>query len=233
MPSFHGHLEDRKTPAFPSTINITQYTRMHNIRKWTCRLFLYLCFHIWVYDSALFRNKAGISACPLNKWVLSVSDTSCCRHKSPLHMALPVSIRTKRQNLLEYALYHIWPQLKDFILGKRSASYEQSFIGYYSIEKDGKTGDDSLTAAIREVNEENGLDILPERGEIPIQQQDRSAFRHIWLFCQNLSLDDVVLQEGETVDLKWAGMDDIKGMVLSGEFILFSYQDMMFLKSVG
>lgn len=91
-------------------------------------------------------------------------------------------------------------------------------------------GDDSLTAAIREVKEETGLDVLPERGKLILQRQGGSHFCDIWLFRQNFSLEDVVLQEGETVDVKWAGMDEIKGMLLSGEFVPFSYLDMLFTK---
>lgn len=87
------------------------------------------------------------------------------------------------------------------------------------------TGDDSLTAAIREVKEETGLDALPENGKIVIAQKRDNDFCDIWLFRQDFDLDKVVLQEGETIDAKYASPKEIRRMIAAGEFIAFDYLD--------
>jgi len=80
-------------------------------------------------------------------------------------------------------------------------------------------GDDSLSAAVREVKEEVGLDVNPENGKLISSIISEDSFFDVWLFQQDFNIDDVVLQENETVDAKYADIDDIKRMIENGEFI--------------
>ena len=84
-------------------------------------------------------------------------------------------------------------------------------------------GDDSLAAAIREAKEETGLDVLPECGKCVFTIMKRGAIWDVWLFRQDFDLRDVVLQENETIDAKYATMDEINHMIDNGEFVMIGY----------
>lgn len=89
-------------------------------------------------------------------------------------------------------------------------------------------GDSSLEAAVREVKEETGLSVLPENGKLLFTFKRENSFCDVWLFRQDFDIDDVVLQEGETCDAKWANKKEITEMIRTGEFFRFSYIDELF-----
>ncbi len=84
-------------------------------------------------------------------------------------------------------------------------------------------GDDSLTAAIREVKEETGLDVKPENGKCVLSSKGKDYFGDVWLFKQDFDIDEVVLQENETCDAKCASKEEILRMIDNGEFIDFNH----------
>ena len=92
-------------------------------------------------------------------------------------------------------------------------------------------GDDSTSAAIREVKEETGLDANPESGICLFTLQREDDFCDIWLFRQDFDIRDVILQEFETADAKYATADEIRRMISNGEFIAFDYLDTLFEQS--
>ena len=71
-------------------------------------------------------------------------------------------------------------------------------------------GDDSLTAAMREVREETGLILHPENGKCVISFLRDECFVDIWLFVQDFDLSEVTLLEGETCDAMYATADDLR-----------------------
>ena len=84
-------------------------------------------------------------------------------------------------------------------------------------------GDDSLAAAVREVKEETGLDANPANGECIFTFVWEHDICDVWLFRQDFIIGDAVLQENETVDIKYASADEIRMMVKNGDFIDFHY----------
>lgn len=86
-------------------------------------------------------------------------------------------------------------------------------------------GDNSLTAALREVKEETGLDLVPEQGLclMPLKRQD--DFCDVWLFRHEVDLQKVVLQPGETCDAMLATEEQIKQMYRDGTLVPFPYLD--------
>jgi len=80
-------------------------------------------------------------------------------------------------------------------------------------------GDDSLRAAVREIKEEIGLDVDPKNGTLIKSAMNEDSFVDVWLFQQDFDLGDVVLQENETVDAKYATLDEIERMIQNDEFI--------------
>lgn len=84
-------------------------------------------------------------------------------------------------------------------------------------------GDDSLTAALREVREETGLELDPEKGKRVITYRGTDHFSDVWLFRQDCDLKDVMLQEGETCDKMYASKGEILQMLQDGTFVPISH----------
>jgi len=113
----------------------------------------------------------------------------------------------------------------EFLITKR-APEKLGFPGYWETPAGSAlTGEDSLTAVIREVKEESGIDVKPENGVIitSIFRHNRSNFWDIWLFRCEFDMNDVALQPGETVDAKKATWDEIAGMMENSKFVPLSF----------
>lgn len=115
----------------------------------------------------------------------------------------------------------------EFLLTKRSPN--KGFLNLWeSTGGSALAGDDSLTAAMREVREETGLTLDPGKGRILFTLQGENYFGDVWLFRQDFDLADVVLQKGETVDKMYADKEAILAMARSGEFVPCSYLERLF-----
>lgn len=115
----------------------------------------------------------------------------------------------------------------EFLLTKRSPN--KGFPNLWeSTGGSALAGDDSLTAAMREVREETGLTLDPGKGRILFTLQGDNYFGDVWLFRQDFDLADVVLQKGETVDKMYADKEAILAMARSGEFVPCSYLERLF-----
>lgn len=82
-------------------------------------------------------------------------------------------------------------------------------------------GEDSLTAALREVKEELGIALDKNKGELysSIKRSVYSDFCDVWLFSHNAGIDNVVLQPDETCDAMWASAEKIKELINNGDFV--------------
>ncbi len=99
------------------------------------------------------------------------------------------------------------------------------------------SGEDSLSAALRETKEELGITLYPQNGRVlksytyPHSSGDGAAYIEVWIFQQNIDIDTVVLQKEETCDVKWASKEQIKQMMAQNIFIKFDYIDELFAQS--
>ncbi len=80
-------------------------------------------------------------------------------------------------------------------------------------------GDDSLTAAMREVKEETGLALEAKKGRIIWQRRYTDAFVDVWLFEHEFDIDDVVLLEGETCDAMLVTKEELTELIKSEKFV--------------
>ena len=109
---------------------------------------------------------------------------------------------------------------KGELLITRRALNKIGFPGMWEIPGGSvETGEDSLTATIRETREESGIVLLPENAELFSTYRRSESFYDNWLFRQEFDLADVVLQEGETIDARAATWSEISAMMEREEFI--------------
>ena len=80
-------------------------------------------------------------------------------------------------------------------------------------------GEDSLSAVIREAQEECGITLSPSNGALTCSYHRENAYYDSWFFRQEYSLAGVVLQEGETIDARAATWSEITEMMEQGVFI--------------
>lgn len=84
-------------------------------------------------------------------------------------------------------------------------------------------GEDSLTAALREVKEETGLSPAAVSGRLIMTIRREHDFCDIWHFRHDFSLEDIVLQEGETCDARLVSFDELIKMKNEGTLVPFAY----------
>jgi len=134
----------------------------------------------------------------------------------------------RRGDFLENGEYHlvvyVWLQNSngEFLLTKRTPNKGYPNM-WESTGGSALAGDDSLSAALREVREETGLIADPNHGECVISFRREDCFVDVWLFKQDFNLDDVVLQDGETCDKMYANVKKIRELNDSGMFVPYSY----------
>jgi len=132
----------------------------------------------------------------------------------------------------EYHLVvHIWllNSKREFLLTKRAPN--KGFPNTWETSGGAaQAGDDSLSAAIREVREETGLVAFPENAQRIYTFRREDDFCDVWLIRQDFDLDRVVLLPGETVDKKYATVEEILEMYEKKELVPYSYLKKFFSK---
>lgn len=139
----------------------------------------------------------------------------------------------RRGDPMESGEYHlvvyVWMQSSrgQFLLTKRSPN--KGFPNLWETTGGSAlAGEDSLTAALREVKEETGLTLDPAWGRLVVSARRSDYFQDIWLFQQDFDLTDVVLQPGETCDKMYADKEAILKMCQSGEFVPYDFLHELF-----
>ena len=96
-------------------------------------------------------------------------------------------------------------------------------------------GDDSLTTALKETNEELGVILELQNGQMIQHQSRKCSCNHCladaWLFRQNVDISTVTLAPDETSGAMWASREKINRMIDDGTFAtweLFTYIDELF-----
>ena len=91
---------------------------------------------------------------------------------------------------------------------------EKSFPGTW--ENSGgaaKAGENSRQAIARELLEETGIRAAQEDFELLDSRRDRETFFDFYCLKNGTPVEDVVLQAGETTDVKWVTFEEIHQMI--------------------
>ena len=136
----------------------------------------------------------------------------------------------RRGDMLEDGMYHlvvhVWTRNSkgEFLLTKRSPN--KGFPNMWEATGGSAlAGDDSLTAAVREVREETGVSLDPATGKCVITYRRENYFCDVWLFRHEFDLESVTLLEGETCDKMKADSDTIRKMHRDGVLVPYRYLD--------
>jgi len=119
-----------------------------------------------------------------------------------------------------HLVVHVWiiNDKGNYLIQKR-AEHLDLFPGIWAATGGSAiSGEDSQTAAIRELHEELGIKANPKRMEKVKRIQRKDNFTDIWLIHQNINLDNVDLQEEEVSDVIWVDEVTIKEMIRNGCF---------------
>ncbi len=118
-----------------------------------------------------------------------------------------------------HLVVHIWIKNTkgQYLISKRAATKANPLI-WETTGGSAVLGDDSLTAALREVEEELGLQLDPNSGECIYTDMREDDFRDVWFFQRDVELDELIFQKEEVCDAQWATEEDIRAMIVAGEF---------------
>ena len=134
----------------------------------------------------------------------------------------------RRGDMLEGGNYHlvvhVWTRNSrgEFLLTKRSPNKGFPLM-WEATGGSALAGDDSLTAAEREVREETGVELDPTAGRCVITYRRDNYFCDVWLFRHEFDLDAVTLLEGETCDKMRADAAMIRTMYEEGKLVPYRY----------
>lgn len=125
----------------------------------------------------------------------------------------------------EYHLcVHVWMRMPDgrYLLTRRAP--EKPFPGLWETTGGSAlAGEESLDAALREVREETGLHLDPDKGERLFRFWGDHFLCDVWLFRQALDLAEIRLQPGETCAFCAGDADVVRRFAERGEFFAFDY----------
>ena len=130
-----------------------------------------------------------------------------------------------------HLVIHVWLQNSEgkFLITKRSPN--KDFPNMWECTGGSAlAGEDSLSAAMREVQEETGIILKPENGKVMLSGIGTDYLYDIWVFQHDFNLKDVLLQEGETCDAKTADAEEILKMQKESIFVPYEYLVELFQK---
>ena len=114
---------------------------------------------------------------------------------------------------------HTWIMNRngEFLIQKRTPN-KKNFPNKWSQTGGGvDEGETTLEAALRECSEELGISINPDNMELILSFKRKYDFVDVWLVKQDLKIEELILQEDEVSEVKWATVDEIRNLMKTGE----------------
>ena len=119
---------------------------------------------------------------------------------------------------------HVWVQNAsgDYLITRRSPC--KSMPGLWECTGGCVVaGEESLTAALREVREETGLVLDPERAELLLCWEGEFFLCDVYRFRQEFSMEQLHLQPEETDGAQLCDAEAIRALAASGQFVDLPY----------
>ena len=119
-----------------------------------------------------------------------------------------------------HLVVHVWitNSSGEFLIQKRSRNKQPMPGEWGATSGSVKSGEDSRTAAIRELYEELGIPVKP--GEIFFVERFRrkNSISDIWHVGVDADINSLTLQKEEVSAAMWVTPDELKRMIKKGEF---------------
>lgn len=131
----------------------------------------------------------------------------------------------------EYHLVvHVWIKNSNnqFLVQQRSENVKNPLV-WCTASGSAISGEDSYTAAIREVKEELGIDLKKEQGYLfnvdIYEEDDQKYISDTYLYFIDVDVKQLQLQKEEVKQAKFLSMLEIKEMMSKGDFFIYNYLD--------
>ena len=122
----------------------------------------------------------------------------------------------------EYHLVvHIWVISSDgkFLIQRRSDKKKLMPGEWAATGGAAIAGEDSFTAASRELFEELGIKMDADIAKKAFRMiRRRNSILDVWVVCDNTPVGDLALQETEVAEAKWVTETELKEMITNGKF---------------
>lgn len=133
------------------------------------------------------------------------------------------TIERKKVHLLkgEYHLVvHIWILGSDGRVLIQRRSFDKPLMPgeWAAIGGSAISGEDALTAARRELEEEMGIETEPEELKLVRKMVRKNSILYIYLVCCDVAVADLKLQEEEVAEAKWVHRNKLRQMIKTREF---------------
>lgn len=127
-----------------------------------------------------------------------------------------------KSSKLFHLVVHVWIKNKkgQWLISKRTANKHFPLL-WEPTGGSALSGEDSISAAIREVKEELGIELQEEKGRLfkVIKREIYADFCDVWIFEHECELSDIVLQKEETCDAMWATAGQIRELIDKNQFV--------------
>lgn len=119
-----------------------------------------------------------------------------------------------------HLVVHIWviSSSGEFLIQRRSENKRLMPGEWAATGGAAVAGEDSYTAANRELFEELGIPSNKETLKKLVRLKRRSSLLDIWLINSNISIDSLRLQKSEVAEARWVTRDEFLRMINDGEF---------------
>lgn len=107
------------------------------------------------------------------------------------------------------------------MLIQRRQPFKHGFSGLWDVSCGGgvPSGETSRQAAVRELQEELGLNVQPAELRAAVTLHFVHGFDDMYILNKDVDIDALILQPEEVADAKWASEDEILQMIREGVFI--------------
>jgi isopentenyldiphosphate isomerase len=136
---------------------------------------------------------------------------------------------------LEAGEYHLVVHIciynsKGEILIQKRQPWKKGWPGMWDLSAAGSavTGDDSRTAAIREVKEELGIDLELTNENVQFTIEFSCGFDDYWIIKRDIEIKELSLQYEEVEQAKWVSKEEFIEMINNGDAIPYTFIDRIF-----
>lgn len=148
---------------------------------------------------------------------------------------IPTGKKHRRGDSMHEGEYHIvihvciFSSRNELLIQKRQP-WKQGWPGMWDLTVAGSavSGDDSQTAAMREIKEELGLDIDLTGIRPHFTVNFNNGFDDYYFITKDVEIEKLVLQKEEVSDVKWVNLEELLRMADAGEMVPYYFLDKIF-----